>query len=54
MKKLLTLLAIGLAVLLLLSFIPSNSIESEISNNSEDGYLTLVPVKPPQNKPPTK
>ena len=54
MKKIITLLTVGLAVLLLLSFIPTNSIDCEISTDSENSYSTLVPVKPPQNKPPTK
>ena len=51
MKKVLTVLVVGLSILLLLSFMPSNTLASEISLGSDDGYLTLVPAKPPQNPP---
>ena len=51
MKKILSILVIGLAILLLLSFMPSNTLDNEISMGSDDGYLTLVPAKPPQTPP---
>ena len=51
MKKILSMLIIGLAILLLLSFLPSNTLDNEISAGSDDGYLTLVPAKPPSNPP---
>jgi len=51
MKKVLTVLVVGLSILLLLSFMPSNTLDNEISLGSDDGYLTLVPAKPPQTPP---
>jgi len=53
MKKILSILLIGLSILLLLSFMPSNTINNDVSMGSDDGYLTLVPAKPPKT-PPTK
>jgi hypothetical protein len=44
-------LIIGLAILLLLSFMPSNTLDNEISAGTDGGYLTLVPAKPPGNPP---
>jgi len=52
MKKLLSVLIIGMAILLLLSFMPSNTIDQSTSNTSGDSYLTMVPAKPP--KPPQR
>jgi hypothetical protein len=52
MKKFVSILVVGLAVLLLLSFMPSNTVEQLTSNGNEDGYITMVPAKPP--KPPQK
>jgi len=52
MKKMLTVVVIGLALLLLLSFMPSNTIDQSTSNASGDSYLTMVPAKPP--KPPQR
>jgi len=54
MKKVLSILVIGLTILFLLSFIPSNTLDQEVSITGDDGYLTLVPAKPPKTKPPTK
>jgi len=54
MKKVLSILVIGLTILFFLSFIPSNTIDQEVSIGSDDGYLTLVPAKPPKTKPPLK
>jgi len=52
MKKLLSVLIIGMAILLLLSFMPSNTVDQSTSNASGDSYLTMVPAKPP--KPPQR
>jgi hypothetical protein len=51
MKKILSLVLIGLAILLLLSFIPSKTIENDITLVSDDAYLTLVPAAPPKTPP---
>jgi len=52
MKKILSVLIIGLAILLLLSFMPSNTVDQSASNANGDSYLTMVPAKPP--KPPQR
>jgi hypothetical protein len=51
MKKVLSLLVIGLAILFLLSFLPSNTLDHEITVGSDNGYLTLVPAAPPKTPP---
>ena len=51
MKKILSILLIGLAILLLLSFMPSNTLDQNTSMGDDDGYLTLVPAKPPKTPP---
>ena len=51
MKKLMCILIIGLGVLLLLSFMPSNILQEEISSGGDSSYLTLVPAKPPARPP---
>jgi len=51
MKKVLSILVIGLAILLLLSFMPSNTLDNETSAGTDSGYLTLVPAKPPASPP---
>jgi hypothetical protein len=53
MKKLLIGLVLGLSILLLLSFMPSNTLDQEIVNGGDSSYLTLVPAKPP-SRPPQK
>jgi len=53
MKKVLSILAIGLTILFILSFIPSNTQDQEISLKNNSGYLTLVPAAPP-SRPPVK
>jgi hypothetical protein len=52
MKKLLAVVTIGLAVLLLLSFMPSNTLDTLVIDENEESYLTLVPAVPA--KPPKK
>jgi hypothetical protein len=52
MKKLLSILVIGLTVLYLLSFLPTNSIVNEDILNNGDDYAISVPAKPPT--PPKK
>jgi hypothetical protein len=54
MKKILSILVIGLTILFILSFIPSTTLDQEVSVGSDDGYLTLVPAAPPKMTPPTK
>jgi hypothetical protein len=51
MKKLLIGLVVSLAILILLSFMPSNTIDQDTSLGDDDGYLTLVPAKPPKTPP---
>jgi hypothetical protein len=51
MKKIIGLLIVGLTVLLLLSFMPSNTLNQEITSGSDNSYLTLVPAKPPVRPP---
>ena len=51
MKKIISILVIGITILFLLSFIPSNTIDQDASLGSDDGYLTLVPAKPPKMPP---
>ena len=53
MKKVLSILVIGLTILFLLAFIPSNTLDQQAAVGSDDEYLTLVPAKPPKT-PPTK
>jgi hypothetical protein len=52
MKRILSILIIGLAILFLLSFIPSNTLINDNLLGSEDSYAITVPAKPP--KPPQK
>jgi hypothetical protein len=52
MKKVLTVLVVGLAILFLLSFVPSNTLVSENLLGNGDSYAITVPAKPP--KPPQK
>jgi hypothetical protein len=51
MKKLLIATILGLTILLLLSFMPSNTLDDEITNGTDNNYLTLVPAKPPASPP---
>ena len=51
MKKILVLLLIGVALLISLSFVPSNVINYVQSDENTDSYLTLVPAKPPATPP---
>jgi hypothetical protein len=51
MKKIVSILCVGIIVLLILSIIPSNSIEDKASVENDKEYLTLVPVKPPASPP---
>ena len=51
MKKILSILIIGLTILFLLSFIPTNTLDQEVSVGGDDGYLTLVPAAPPKTPP---
>ena len=53
MKKVLSILVIGIVILFLLSFVPSNVLDQEASITNNDGYLTLVPAAPP-TRPPIK
>ena len=53
MKKVLSILVIGLAILFLLSFIPSNTLESDNLLGSDDSFALTLPAKPPK-LPPTK
>jgi hypothetical protein len=53
MKKIMSILIVGLGILLLLSFMPSNVLQEELSSGGDSSYLTLVPAKPP-SKPPKK
>jgi hypothetical protein len=52
MKKLLAVVTIGLAILMLLSFMPSNTQDNIVVDDNQEKYLTLVPAVPA--KPPTK
>jgi hypothetical protein len=52
MKKIVSLLIIGLSILLLLSFMPTNTIDNIVIDDNQEKYLTLVPAVPA--KPPTK
>lgn len=52
MKKVLSILIIGVAILFLLSFIPSNTTVSDKLIGDGDSYALTVPAKPP--KPPQK
>lgn len=52
MKKVLTGLVIGLVVLFLLSFVPSNTIVDDSLIEDGDSYALTVPAKPP--KPPQR
>ena len=51
MKKVLSIVVIGLVILFLLSFVPSNTVNDESSFVNDDNYLTLVPAKPPKTPP---
>ena len=52
MKKILSVIITGLAMLVLLSLIPVNELDSEIISNKSKEYSTIVPAKPP--KPPQR
>jgi hypothetical protein len=52
MKKIISILVISLAILFLLSFIPSNTIVDNNVLGNGDSYAISVPAKPP--KPPQK
>jgi hypothetical protein len=52
MKKLLILIVLGLTMLLLLTFVPSNTLVDDNILGSGDSYAISVPAKPP--KPPQK
>jgi len=51
-NKKITLIVLGLAILLLLSFLPSNTSYSENVLGTSDNYAISVPAKPP--KPPER
>jgi hypothetical protein len=51
MKKILSLLVIGLAILFLLSFIPSNTLDQDISLGGGDNFALTVPAAPPKTPP---
>jgi hypothetical protein len=52
MKKILSILIIGLSILLLLSFMPTNTLDNIVVDENQENYLTLVPAVPA--KPPKK
>ena len=51
MKKLLSILVIGLTVLFLLSFIPSNTMDEDATLGSNDSFALTVAAKPPKTPP---
>ncbi len=53
MKKILSIIVVGLIVLVALSTIPSNIITSGEISNSEYEYAAIPPVEPP-TKPPRR
>ena len=51
MKKILSIILVGIGLLILLAFMPSNTLENEVTVDSDNNYLTLVPAKPPATPP---
>ena len=52
MKKIISILVLGLALFLLLSYFPSNTLVSDNALGDGDNYAISVPAKPP--KPPER
>jgi len=51
MKKVLSILIIGLAILFILSFIPSNTVNQDVSIVSNDNFALTIPAAPPKTPP---
>ena len=52
MKKILSIIIAGLALLVLLSLVPVNDLDNDTILNTSKEYSTIVPAKPP--KPPQR
>jgi hypothetical protein len=53
MKKIISIIICGLAIIMLLSLLPSNVFNESTKLGSDRDYSTIVPAKPPA-KPPTR
>ena len=51
MKKILSILVIGLVILFIMSFIPSNTLDQDVSLGSSDNFALTVPAAPPKTPP---